>query len=105
MLPFQQPPEDERMPVGERIEWAVMIVGILLWWPKLLMMVYHPSAPSRACDLLVALVGSPVYDTVIYAVVPLALIAVFIRRLRRFLTLLQEQEEEHDRRHPPKSRM
>lgn len=93
MLPYQQPPQEGKMPLAERIEWAVMIVGILLWWPKVFLGGDHP------------LHDSPVYNTVIYLVVPLALLAVFIRRLRRFLEAMRQQEEEHDRRHPPKSRM
>lgn len=81
------------MPTAERIEWAVMIVGILLWWPKVFLSADHP------------LHDSAVYNTVIYVVVPLALVAILIRRLRRFLTAVREQEDEFDRRQPPKSPM
>jgi len=105
MLPFQQPPADERMALSERLEWAVMIVGLLLWWPKLFVQVYQPAQESPAYQTLLHLAQSPVYGTVIYVLVPLALLAILIRRLRRFLTVMRQQEEEHDRRFPPKSQM
>lgn len=51
---------------NELIEWIVIIVTILAWWPNLFLGYSHP-----------------VYDVVIYAAVPIVLVVILIRRYRR----------------------
>jgi len=81
MLPWQQPEqlEEEGMTTREKIEWALIILGILALWPLIFL-------PDHAIS------GNIVYKIGIYAGLPIALIFVFVSRLRRFNKALHEQD-------------
>jgi hypothetical protein len=81
MLPWQQPEQlqEERMPTREKIEWGLIILGILALWP----LVFAPEHPIS---------GNIIYKVVVFGGLPLALIFVFVSRLRRFNKALHEQD-------------
>ncbi|MFQ6099425.1 MAG: hypothetical protein ACE5O2_16960 [Armatimonadota bacterium] len=84
MLPYQRPPEAEaRMSTREKVEWAVIILGVVAWWPKIFLrdysFVYHPA-----------------YNFLCYAVVPLALLFIFVRRVILFRRFVEDEERKRD---------
>lgn len=60
----------------EIIEWAVIILSVVLWWPRLFLN-YDPLW----------------YHLLIYYAVPVALIVIFVRRYRRMKAGLEYSEK------------
>ncbi|NPV46424.1 MAG: hypothetical protein HPY69_05680 [Armatimonadetes bacterium] len=60
----------------EIIEWAVILLSVVLWWPRLFLG-YDPLW----------------YHLLIYYAVPVALIVIFVRRFRRMRAGLEYSEK------------
>lgn len=68
------------MPWREKIEWAVLILAIGAFWPW----VFLPAEHSINQSIM--------YKVLTLAVVPIALIFIFVSRLRRFNRAVREQD-------------
>ena len=79
MLPWQQPQPEDGMSRREKIEWAIILLAIAALWPK----IFVPHG---------ALSNHIVYNVLVFAVLPIALIVVFVARLRRFNRAVHEQD-------------
>jgi hypothetical protein len=84
MLPYQRPPEREpRLSRREKIEWAIIIAAVLVWWPKIFL------RESAIAD-------DPFYSVLCYVVAPLALLFIFVRRVIVFRRYVEEEERKRD---------
>jgi hypothetical protein len=79
MLPWQKPQQEERMPLREKIEWAVIILAIVALWPR----IFLPDSPIN---------HNIVYNVLVLGVLPIALIYVLVQRVRRFNRAVREQD-------------
>jgi hypothetical protein len=60
----------------ELVEWIIIILSVVLWWPRLFLG-YDPLW----------------YHVTIYYLVPIALVAIFVRRYRRMKAGLEYSEK------------
>jgi hypothetical protein len=82
MLPWQQPEAqpEERMSTREKIEWVIIITAILALWPR----IFLPADSFINRSML--------YNVVLFPALLIALVVVFVTRLRRFHKAVHEQD-------------
>ena len=67
----------------EKVEWAIIILGIVAWWPKIFL---------RESDFS----HHPLYNALCYLVIPLVLAFIFVRRAILFRRFVEDEERKRD---------